>query len=336
VLEAGGGRVSAEHLGAIARAVPVLRALRFGDGRFARFHGGGPGEPEALDLALAELRLARRDKPRLPMGYARLSGGRLVAVMDGAAPPSGTGALTAHASTLAFELSVGRQPVVVNAGPGQEFGRDWAHLCRQTAAQSTVEIDGRSSARIEGRDFAARTFGERLEDGPTLVSVRLAQDATGMWLLATQDGYVATHGLLHERRIFVDAAGREARGEEILSVTDARARERFDRVAARAPVAVAARFHLHPSVKPELDTYRGQVMLAFPSGETWVFRAAGGAVEIEDSVYFDRGEARPTATKQVVVRARVVEYLGQITWSFGRTAEAPRAAEPSAWGPEGG
>jgi hypothetical protein len=26
---------------------------------------------------------------------------------------------------------------------------------------------------------------------------------------------------------------------------------------------------------------------------------------------------------QVVVRAAGVEYLGQVTWSFGRTAEAP-------------
>jgi uncharacterized heparinase superfamily protein len=334
MLESGGDRPGADHLGAIARAVPVLRALRFGDGRLARFHGGGPGTPETLDLALAELRLPMREKPRLPMGYTRLSGGRLALVMDGAAPPGGRSALTAHASTLAFELGVGRQPMVVNAGPGQDFGRDWAHLCRQTAAQSTVEIDGRSSARIEGRDFAARTFGERLENGPTLVSVRQAQDASGMWLLATQDGYVATHGLLHERRIFVDAGGREARGEEILSVTDARARERFDRVAARGPIGVATRFHLHPAIRPELDSYRGQVSLTFPSGEAWVFRAAGGVVGIEDSIYFDRDQARPTATKQVVVRAEVVEYLGQITWSFGRTAEAPRASDSLARGPE--
>ncbi|PZQ48957.1 MAG: heparinase [Rhodovulum sulfidophilum] len=336
ILESGGAKASAEHLAAIARAVPVIRALRFADGRLARFHGGGPGVPERLDLALAELRLATREKPRLPMGFARLAGGRLALAMDAAPPPSeGEGALTAHAATLAFEMTVGRQPFVVNAGPGEVFGRDWAHLCRQTAAQSTVEVDGQSSARIEGRDFAARTFGERLESGPTLVSVRQAQDATGMWLLATQDGYVATHGLLHERRIFVEAAGREARGEEILSVTDARARARFDRAAARGPVAFAVRFHLHPTIRAELDTYRGQVALAFPSGEAWVFRAGGGVIELEDSIYFDRAAARPAATKQVVVRARVVEYLGQVTWSFGRTAEAPRASDPLAWGPEG-
>ena len=59
-----------------------------------------------------------------------------------------------------------------------------------------------------------------------------------------------------------------------------------------------------------------------PSGEVWMFRAAGGAVELEDSVYFDPAAAAPSPTMQVVVRAEVVEYLGQVTWSFGRIAEA--------------
>jgi len=60
---------------------------------------------------------------------------------------------------------------------------------------------------LEATGLAARTFGAPLTDGPAQVSVRQAQDATGQWLLATQDGYVASHGLLHERRLFVDARG---------------------------------------------------------------------------------------------------------------------------------
>ena len=47
---------------------------------------------------------------------------------------------------------------------------------------------------------------------------------------------------------------------------------------------------------------------------------------VEDSVHFDRTAAAPLPAKQVVVRSEVVEYLGQITWSFGRIAEAPAAS----------
>ncbi len=317
IIEDSGLKAGAPHLSAIARAVPVARSLRLGDGTLARFHGGDAGAPERLDQALAELRLGVQAKPRLAMGYARLIGGRVTLVMDAELPP-GTG----HAAALAFEMSIGRQPVVVNVGPGQGFGRDWSRFCRTTAAQSTVELDGRSSSRVEARDFAARTFGPRLVNGPTLVSVRQAQDATGMWLLGTHDGYASSHGLLHERRIFVDAKGREARGEELLTVTDAKARARFDQVSRRGPVVVAARFHLHPAVGVEFDAFRQAAILTLPSGETWMFRSGGGLLDIEESRVFDTHQPRAVPTKQMVVRAEVVEYLGQVTWSFGRVSEA--------------
>jgi uncharacterized heparinase superfamily protein len=324
-LENAGRHASPEHLTAIARGVPVLRSLRMGDGAMARFNGGGSGVPERIDQALAELKLGVQMKPKLAMGYARLAGGRVVLVMDGADPPGGDAATSAHAGTLAFEMSVGRQPVVVNAGPGRAFGGDWAVLARQTAAHSTVEIDGRSSARLETRGIAVRAFGARLVGGPSFVSVRQAQDATGQWLLATQDGYVASHGLLHERRIFVDAKGMEARGEEILTVADARARAQFDRSGTDGAVPFAVRFHLHPDVEAEFDAARQLVTLALPTGELWVFRAAGGVVQLEESIRFDTEAPRPLPARQVVVHAEAVEYLGHVTWSFARVGETPAA-----------
>lgn len=313
------------QLAAISRTVPVLRCLRLGDGSVARFHGGGSGHGERIDQALAELRLGPQPKPRLAMGFARLTGGRAAVVMDGAAPPTGAAATTAHAGTLAFEMSVGRQPLVVNAGPGRDFGPEHARHCRRTAAHSTVEISGRSSARLRESGLAARTFGARLEGGPTLVSVRQAYDASGMWLLATHDGYVAAMGLLHERRLFVDARGRELRGEDIVYVTDARARALFDRHAAGRPdgrVTLAARFHLHPDVAAVLDEGRQVVELALPGGELWGFRTAGATVDIEPSVYFDESFAEPRQARQLVVRADITEYLGQLNWSFAKLADA--------------
>jgi len=318
LLEDGGQHAMGPHLQAIVRAVPTLRALRLGDGALGRFHGGGPGSAGRLDQALAELRLTAQPKPRLPMGYARLSGGRLTLLMDGAAPPAGA---TAHAGTLGFEMSVGRERLVVNAGPGRGLGRDQAVLARRTAAHSTVEVNGRSSARIVADGLAARTFGPRLEDGPEHVSVRQAQDPGGHWLLANQDGYVPSHGLLQERRLYVEARGQELRGEDILTVADARARDQFERAALDGRLGFAARFHLHPAVAAELDPGLQIVLLTLASGEEWLFRAGGGSVELEDSLYFDPDAPAPVPTMQVVVRAEVVEYLGQITWSIARIAD---------------
>lgn len=323
LLDNAGEQAMAPHLQAIVRGVPVLRPLRMGDGGVGRFHGGGKGMPDRVDQALAELRLVAQPKPRLPMGYARLSGGRLVVLMDGAAPPHGT---AAHAGTLGFEMSVGRQRVVGGCGPGQAFGAAWALASRETAAQSAVEVDGASSARFAASGLAARTFGVPLVAGPEHVSVRQAQDATGQWLLATQDGYVASHGLLQERRLHIDARGQELRGEDILSVADARARAQFDRAATGGRMRFAVRFHLHPDVSPDFDEVRQLVLLGLPTGEIWMFRAGGGALALEPSIWFDPAQAEPQPTSQVVVQSEVVEYLGQVTWSFGRVAEAAPAS----------
>jgi uncharacterized heparinase superfamily protein len=323
ILEALGRHAKPGHLHAIARAVPVIRALRLGDGTMARFHGGGPVDPGRLDQALAELRLGARAKPRLAMGYARLAGGRMVAVMDGAAPPMGPGARHGAASTLGFELTAGRTPLVVSAGPGHPFGPAAAVASRATAAYSTVEIDGLPSARLCRPGLAARAYGGWLEAGPSLVSVRQAQDHTGQWLLATHDGYVDSYGLLHERRLFVDARGSECRGEEIVYVTDGRARDRFERAqqARGRPVLIAARFHLHPDVGAAVDPVR-QIVEIRPQGEeVWVFRAAGGRVELRDSLFFDPARPAPVTNLQILVIAEVIEYLGQINWSFTRVAQ---------------
>lgn len=320
LLEDAGQQAMGPHLQAIVRAVPTLRPLRNGAGELGRFHGGGNGAAERLDQAMAELRLAAQPKPRLPMGYARLAGGRMVVVMDGAVPPPDAPG-TAHAGTLAFELTAGRERLVVNAGSGVAFGPDWALYGRHTAAHSTVEVGAQSSADFETSGLAARTFGPRLVGGPALVSVRQAQDASGQWLLATQDGYVASHGLLQERRIFVDARGQEVRGEEILTVADARARDQFERRAPGGRMPYAVRFHLHPTVLADFDPARQLVLMTLPSGERWLFQASGGIVDLEDSVYFDANLSLPSPTQQVVVRAEVVEYLGQVTWSIGRIAD---------------
>ncbi|WP_424933765.1 heparinase II/III family protein [Amaricoccus macauensis] len=336
VLENAGQHAPPAHLSAIVRGVPVLRPLRMGDATFARFHGGSQGDPDRLDQALAELRIGVQAKPPLSMGFCRLTGGRTAVVLDAAVPPAGPHAHHAHASTLAFEMSVSRQPLVVNCGPGEPFGPSWHLASRQTAFHSTVEVGGQSSAWIRSGGIVSGTFGARLTEGPLLVSVRQAQDATGQWLLATHDGYSASRGVIHERRIFVDARGAEIRGEDILTVPDARARSQFDKSSYGRPTTYAARFHLHPDLRVDHDTVRQLVLMLLPTGEAWVFRSTGGEISLEDSTYFDPRTAQPIATFQIVVNGEIKDYLGQAVWSFKRLKEAPREtpAEPDNAFPE--
>ncbi|WP_111429008.1 heparinase II/III family protein [Rhodobacteraceae bacterium DSL-40] len=327
VLENAGQHAPPAHLAAIVRSVPVLRALRMGDGSFARFQGGGAGDADRLDQALAELRIGVQSKPPLSMGYCRLQGGRTVVVLDAAAPPGGAEAAHAHAGTLAFEMSASRQPLIANQGPGEAFGRRWGLAARQTAAHSTVEIAGRPSAGFRTRGLVASAFGPRLVGGPARVSIRQAQDASGQWLLATHDGYASRFGVIHERRVFVGARGREVRGEDILTIPDAAALARFGKATRGRPLPFAVRFHLPPSVAAEDDPVQEVIRLTLPSGEVWAFRAAGGIPELAASVWFDPAAAAPAESLQIVLRSELEDGPGQVIWSLSHDADAPPPEE---------
>jgi len=135
---------------AMGRIAPTLRALRHADGSLARFHGGGRGIDGRLDHALADskTRVSPTDPTDLHMGFARVTAGRTSLIVDASAPPVGLASRDAHASTLAFEITSGRRPIIVTCGSGRSFGEDWRRAGRATPSHATLWINGYSSSRL--------------------------------------------------------------------------------------------------------------------------------------------------------------------------------------------
>ena len=61
-------------------------------------------------------------------------------------------------------------------------------------------------------------------------------------------------------------------------------------------------------------------ILAFPTGELWLFEAGGWPVAIEESIYFASPEG-PRRIEQLVVRGEAEDAAG-IAWSLRRTEPA--------------
>ncbi|MEP5152612.1 heparinase II/III family protein, partial [Planktotalea sp.] len=197
----------ADHLAAIERIAPALRTLRHADGGLARFHGGGRGIDGRLDQALQNSEVRRSQSDGLSMGYARLSGGRTSLLIDASAPPKGDASHNAHASTLAFEMTSGRRPLIVNCGSGKVFGEEWRRAGRATQSHSVLSIDGYSSARFAAVGSSKRKQ-ELLVDSPKHVPVQVSQAPDGMRIQAGHDGYDTTHGLTHARTLELTFDGR--------------------------------------------------------------------------------------------------------------------------------
>ncbi|MCC7319954.1 MAG: heparinase II/III family protein [Rubellimicrobium sp.] len=301
------------------RMAPTLRALRHADGGLARFHGGGRGADGMLDSALADSGCRSR-REGLAMGFARLAAGRSSVIMDAAPPP--VGAPNAHAATLAFELTSGRRPVIVNCGNGGIFGPDWARAGRATASQSVLGIDGFSSARF-GSDG-----DERLSEAPDTVPGEAALTATSHRMGAAHNGWQRTHGLMYARTLDLTLDGRALTGEELLIALRDQDRARFDRALSVTPggIAFSVRFHLHPEAEAMLDLGGSAVSIALKSGEVWVFRQDGAEnMALAPSVWLEAGRAAPRATQQVVLSGRAMAYATRVRWSLAKAQDTPNA-----------
>ncbi|WP_377192301.1 heparinase II/III family protein [Ruegeria meonggei] len=312
---------------AIKRMAPTLRSLRHSDGGLARFHGGGRGVEGRLDQALAQSGVRPNHATGLAMGFARLYAARTSVIVDAATPPKGAASFNAHASTLAFELTSGRRPLIVNCGAGGSFGSEWRRAGRATPSHSTLCLDGYSSARLAPP--APGTENEALVDAPQDVPVDFEEAFEGTRFMVGHDGYAKVFGLTHARTFELRFDGRELTGEDILLTATDKSKRQFDKAldaSGMKGIGFDIHFHLHPDVDAAIDLGGAAVSMALKSGEIWVFRHDGvGKLSVEPSVYLEKGRLKPRATKQIVLSGRAMEYATRIRWTLSKAQDTAYA-----------
>ena len=306
-LLAAGREVPHFLIAAIERTAPFVRMLRHGDGGLALFNGTDEGESWLIDMLLAQADARGRPPVSAPhSGYERLVSNRTIVLVDtGPPPPPGLDRI-AHAGALSFEMSVGKERIVVNCG-AHAGGGSWADVQRASAAHSTLVIDDTNSSEL----LPGGGFGRQPSD------VTAARDEAdgNIWLDASHDGYALPFGLVHRRRLFLDSAGDDLRGEDVLVRSGG---------GARPPHGFAIRFHLHPSVQASLVQDGSAALLRLPSGAGWRLRAQGGALSLAESVYLGHaGETR--RSEQVVVSGALTdtsaEEAASVKWALQRIVQ---------------
>ncbi len=205
--------------------------------------------PELVDAKSGSVRIRHLEAT----GYIRVDWGEMTAFLDTA--PIGPDYLPghAHADTLSFELSLGRQRVIVDSGVSC-YGEGAERLRqRGTAAHNTVEIDGEDSSEVwSGFRVARRAYPQNLRI-----------DAAEGIISCAHNGYRRLPGQSLHRR--------EWRfGNNSLTV--------WDVIEGRYSEATG-RFHFHPDIKiipPLDDCTEGKIVL--PSGRvlSWHIKSGRG------------------------------------------------------------
>lgn len=324
VLLAGGHDVPHMLQRSIDRMAPMLRFFRHGDGGLALFNDSGEGEAWLVDMVLTRAEAPGKPFASAPhSGFERIAVNRTLLICDMGAPPPPGARDHVFAGTLAFEMSVGKERMIVNCGGGPGLGVSWRQALRATAAHSTLTLADTNSTEI----LEAPGRGSEIGKHPIHVTRNRAEAEGATWLEGSHDGYRQGFGLIHRRRLWIAAGGEEVRGEDHLfppgRESDTTAPAEGEAAERRLwpwrkgrPRSFAVRFHLHPGVTASLLNEGDAVLLRLPSGAGWRFRAEGGNVALEDSIYVGAGDMRRTA---------------QIVVTGGVTAEGPRPGAVVRW-----
>lgn len=143
-----------------------------------------------------------------------------------------------HADTLSIWLSVGRQPVIVDAGTYLYSNRDLRDLFRRTAVHNTLSLNGIGSSRPSGPFNWASKANARLISSENAPTTRV---------VAEHDGYVAQYGVRHRRTVEFDDASRFTIVDEL--------------VGGPADRSVTVSFLLDPNCQSTVESDRSGVLI---------------------------------------------------------------------------
>jgi uncharacterized heparinase superfamily protein len=283
----------------IDRMTPALRFFRHGDGGLALFNGSQEGEALLLDTILTQADARGRPLKRAPQaGFDRLSMGRTIVIIDSGGPAPAKLDRHAHAGIGSFEMSVGRERLIVNCGahPGVS---PWRNALAATAAHSTLAI-------ADTNQFELLEGGGGVRRRPQSVTSERLDGDEGSLVEISHNGY-ASHSLTHRRRLFLAENGDDLRGEDTI----------IDGGTLTRPRNFAIRLHLHPDVQAVLTGNGQTALLRLGDGTGWRFRSDTDSVTLESSVYFGSG-ATPRRSNVLVISGQTESIETTIRWALRR------------------
>jgi uncharacterized heparinase superfamily protein len=247
---------------ALERMAPMLRFFRHGDRRLALFNDAVEEDGVLVDLVLTRSEAKGRAPMQAPhTGFQRLQAGQCLVLVDTGKPQPGFDE-HAHAGTLSFEMSHGRERMIVNCGGFRGTNPTWSRVARASAAHSLLVIEDTNSIEIDEDGALGRV--------PANVRCERAEEGGHQWISAMHDGYRQRFGLTYAREFYLAGDGDDLRGE--------------DRLTGRSGSRFTVRFHLHPAVAASLVADSNAALLRLESGAVWRLRAAGAEMSLGESI----------------------------------------------------
>jgi len=298
-----------EMMRAIDRLAGAVRFFTLADGGLPDLQGGEGADAAYVAAARASEGASTRP-PTARNGYHRLEGRSLQVIADAAPPARGAWSVAACAQPLAMEVLIGRRRLIVASGWSPDAVGPQA--LRVADAASTATLGDLPCGEPLG-GFRASVLGPRLVGAYDAVDARRQEIDGAVWLELAHEGWAKRLGLRHERRLYLDLAADELRGED--RFVPARPGADLGEPGRRF-IPFAVRFHVHPDVKASLARDGKSVLLRAGDEEHgWWLRNDAQDASVEPSVFFHEGQ--PRRTQQIVLRGQARMATGaRIRWKL--------------------
>jgi uncharacterized heparinase superfamily protein len=283
----------------------VVLMLCHGDGQPARFNDTAELDPRLVEAALRRAGGRFRPLNQLPLtGFQRMECARTTVLVDCGAPPRHGLDAHAHAGTLAFEMSVDGDHLIVNCG-AHPWSKEWQQVQRTSAAHSTLVVDNVNSSMLlppkKGIGGAVKMGGIALK--PDIVTSRREETNGQIWLDLSHNGYEEGFGLIHRRRLYLSANGEDFMGE--------------DQLVGKGGNSFALRFHLHPQVQVSITQNGQAALMKLAKGSFWRMRVQGGELALAESAAIGVG-GRVRRTQQLVIMGAIESDKTEVKWLIQR------------------
>jgi uncharacterized heparinase superfamily protein len=289
---------------ALDRLAGAVRFFTLADGGLAAFQGARAASPAYVAAARAQDEAGGRELPPELGGFQRMDARGLQVIVDVAPPAEGAWSQAACVHPLSIQVLVGGRRLI-DAGGG-----------RSISSASSVEV-GEDPLGGPLTGVAAQVLGPRLDGQPIRIDAQRHEATGAAWLDLAHHAWMPQHGLLHQRRLFLDLVAAELRGEDRLTPT-----ARAQGPDGRHFVPYALRFQLHPGVDALVSRDRRSVLLrAEGDNGGWILRNDALDIEIESADGPDR------RSRQLVLRGqRRADSGARVRWKLSK-AQAPPAAQ---------
>jgi len=242
---------------------------------------------------------------QLPLsGFQRMECARAVVLVDCGAPPRHGLDGHAHAGTLAFEMSVDGDHLIVNCG-AHPWSKEWQQVQRTSAAHSTMIVDNVNSSMLlppkKAIGGGVKIGGIALK--PDIVTSRREETNGQIWLDLSHNGYEEGFGLIHRRRLYLSANGEDFMGE--------------DHLIGKGGNSFALRFHLDPGVQVSITQNGQAALMKLTKGSFWRMRVQGGELALAESASIGAG-GKVRRTQQLVIMGAIESDRTEVKWLIQR------------------